>query len=148
MKFKHTNRTLTEVGILLRKGLQQELIDQKHNATGRLSRGLKYHVDKKINAVNVFSSVSYWKAVNNPIFAKIPSYNAIASWVRAKRGIESTPAAISRIYAKMILLLGVLGLKASTLNFRKLHGFPRQADHFFSGMSNRVEHQKLSQVAA
>ena len=29
-----------------------------------------------------------------------------------------------------------------------LHGFPRQADHFFSGMSNRVEHQKLSQVAA
>ena len=29
-----------------------------------------------------------------------------------------------------------------------VHGFPRQADHFFSGMSNRVEHQKLSQVAA
>ena len=29
-----------------------------------------------------------------------------------------------------------------------LHGFPRQAGHFFSGMSNRVEHQKLSQVAA
>ncbi len=102
MKFKHTNRTLTEVGILLRKGLQQELIDQKHNATGRLSRGLKYHVDKKSNTVNVFSSVSYWKAVNNPIFAKIPSYSAIASWVRAKRGIESTPAAITRIYAKMI----------------------------------------------
>ena len=102
IKLTHTNRTLTEVGIMLRKGLQQELVDQKHNATGRLSRGLKYHVDKKINAVNVFSSVSYWKAVNNPIFAKIPSYNAIASWVRSKTGIESTSAAITRIYAKML----------------------------------------------
>ena len=29
-----------------------------------------------------------------------------------------------------------------------VHGFPRQAGHFFSGMSNRVEHQKLNQVAA
>lgn len=102
IKLTHTNRTLTEVGVMLRKGLQQELIDQKHNASGRLSRGLKYHVDKKINAVNVFSSVTYWKAVNNPIFAKIPSYNAIASWVRSKKGIESTSAAITRIYAKML----------------------------------------------
>ena len=28
-----------------------------------------------------------------------------------------------------------------------LHGFPRQPDHFFSGMSNRVEHQKQNQPA-
>ena len=46
MKFKHTNRTLHEVGKMLRKGLQQELIDQKHVATGKLSRGLKYTVNK------------------------------------------------------------------------------------------------------
>ena len=30
----------------------------------------------------------------------------------------------------------------------RLHGFPHQPDHFFSGMSNRVEHQKLNQEAA
>ena len=42
IKFKHTNITLREVGDMLRKGLQDELKAQKHNATGRLSRGLKY----------------------------------------------------------------------------------------------------------
>jgi len=100
IKFKRTNRTLIEVGFMLRKGLRQELIDQKHNATGRLSRGLKYHI--KGNVLNIYSSVSYWKAVNNPKFAKTPNYNAIASWVRAKKGIEPTSSSITRIYAKML----------------------------------------------
>jgi len=100
IKFTHTNRTLTEVGKMLKVGLQKELIAQKHNATGRLSRGLKYEV--KGDALNVMSSVSYWKAVNNPKFAKTPNYNAIASWARAKKGIDATPASILRIYAKML----------------------------------------------
>jgi len=82
IKLTHTNRTLNEVGIMLRKGLQDELKEQKHNATGRLSRGLKYHV--KQNVLNVFASVNYWKAVNNPIFAKAPNFNAIQSWIRVK----------------------------------------------------------------
>ena len=100
IKFKKTLKELKVVGQMLKVGLQKELIAQKHNATGRLSRGLKYHI--KGNVLNVMSSVSYWKAVNNPKFAKTPNYNAIASWVRAKKGIESTPAAITRIYAKML----------------------------------------------
>ena len=50
----------------------------------------------------LFRSVSYWKAVNNPKFAKTPNYNAIASWAKAKKGINATPAAITRIYAKML----------------------------------------------
>ena len=100
IKLTHTNRTLTEVGKMLRKGLQEELIAQKHNATDKLSRGLKYH--KKGNILNIFSSVSYWKAVNNPKFARTPNYNAIASWARVKRGIEATSAAITRIYAKLL----------------------------------------------
>jgi len=100
IKFKKTLKELKSVGQMLKVGLQKELIAQKHNATGRLSRGLKYHI--KGNVLNIYSSVSYWKAVNNPKFAKTPNYNAIASWVRAKKGIESTPAAITRIYAKML----------------------------------------------
>ena len=102
LKLTHTNRTLTEVGKMLRKGLQDELKFQKHNATGRLSRGLRYYIEKKESIMSVFSSVSYWKAVNNPKFARTPNYNAIASWVRVKRGIESTSAAITRIYAKLL----------------------------------------------
>ena len=100
IKFKKTLKELQVVGQMLKVGLQKELIAQKHNATGRLSRGLKYHI--KGNVLNIYSSVSYWKAVNNPKFAKTPNYNAIASWVRAKKGINATPATIMRIYAKML----------------------------------------------
>ncbi len=90
MDFEHTNRTLHEVGGILRKGLQQELIDQKHVATGKLSRGLKYHVSN--NVLNVMSSVSYWKAVNNPNFAKKPNLPAIKQWAKHK-GLPLSAAA-------------------------------------------------------
>ena len=100
IKFKKTLKELKVVGQMLKVGLQKELIAQKHNATGRLSRGLNYEV--KGTTLNVMSSVSYWKAVNNPKFAKTPNYNAIASWARAKKGIEATSASITRIYAKML----------------------------------------------
>lgn len=100
IKFKKTLKELKVVGQMLKVGLQKELIAQKHNATGRLSRGLNYKV--KGTTLNVMSSVSYWKAVNNPKFAKTPNYNAIASWARAKKGIEATSASITRIYAKML----------------------------------------------
>jgi len=68
---------------MLRKGLQDELKDQKHNASGKLSRGLRYQI--KGNTLNVISSVSYWKAVNNPSFAKIPNLNEIKRWLNAKK---------------------------------------------------------------
>ena len=85
IKFKHTNRALREVGDMLRVKLQDELKAQKHNATGRLSRGLKYNVIKKgLSVLNVTSSVAYWKAVNNPKFAKIPNFREVLKWVQAK----------------------------------------------------------------
>ena len=89
IKLTQTNRTLIEVGFMLRKGLRQELIAQKHNATGRLSRGLRYHI--KGNVLNVFASVSYWKAVNNPKFARKPNLNAIEKWV-SQKGLPQSAA--------------------------------------------------------
>jgi hypothetical protein len=83
IKFKKTLKELRVVGQMLKVGLQKELVAQKHNATGRLSRGLKYHV--KGNVLSIHSSVSYWRAVNNPSFARIPNLNAIKSWLNAKR---------------------------------------------------------------
>jgi hypothetical protein len=100
IKFKKTLKELKGVGQMLKVGLQKELIAQRHNATGRLSRGLRSEV--KGTTLNIISSVSYWKAVNNPKFAKTPNHNAIASWARAKKGINATPAVISRIYSKML----------------------------------------------
>jgi len=97
MDFKHTNRTLHEVGGILRKGLQQELIDQKHVATGRLSRGLNYKVSKN-NVLNVISSVSYWKAVNNPKFAEPANLSAIKKWASVK---GFPPTAAKPIFRKL-----------------------------------------------
>jgi hypothetical protein len=85
MKLKRTDKTLIEVGFMLRKGLQDELKFQKHNATGKLSRGLRYHI--KNNVLSMMSSVSYWKAVNNPLFAKIPNLKTIERWM-GQRNIE------------------------------------------------------------
>ena len=82
MKLKRTDKTLIEVGFMLRKGLQDELKAQKHNATGKLSRGLRYHI--KNNVLSIMSSVSYWKAVNNPLFAAVPNLSAIQSWMKSK----------------------------------------------------------------
>ena len=94
IKFKRTNKTLIEVGFMLRKGLQDELVAQKHNATGRLSRGLRYEV--KGNTLNVSSSVDYWKAVNNPLFAKKTNIESVKRWVNAKGIPLSAASAILR----------------------------------------------------
>ena len=55
MRFlKHTNITLREVGDMLRVKLQDELKAQKHNATGRLSRGLKYQdIKRGLSILNI-----------------------------------------------------------------------------------------------
>ena len=82
IKYKHTEKTLTEVGFILKKGLQDELAAQKHNATGRLSRGIRHH--KKGLVLSMISSVSYWKAVNNPKFATVPNIETIKRWVSVK----------------------------------------------------------------
>jgi hypothetical protein len=100
IKFKHTNITLREVGGLLRVKLQDELKAQKHNATGRLSRGLKYNVIKRgMSVLNITSSVDYWKAVNNPKSASKPNLTAIRSWASAK-GLPMN--AVLPIYRKLV----------------------------------------------
>ena len=93
MKLKRTDKTLIEVGFMLRKGLQDELKAQKHNATKKLSRGLRYHI--KNNVLSIISSVSYWKAVNNPLFAAIPNLNAIQRWMNVKN-LKGSAVAILR----------------------------------------------------
>tara|TARA_R110000824_G_scaffold36113_6_gene112538 strand:- start:844 stop:1308 length:465 start_codon:yes stop_codon:yes gene_type:complete len=91
MKLTNTNKSLERVGVLLRKGLKQELKDQKHNASFKLSRGIRYHI--KNGMLSMMSSVSYWKAVNDPKFAKVPNIRAIVRWMKQK-GIGGSATAI------------------------------------------------------
>ena len=104
LKFKHTNRTLYEVGKMLKTGLQKELKNQQHVATGKLINGLKYHVNKKESILRMFSPVKYWRTVSNPKFFKSVSLRAILKWVRIKgfaRGNEESAA--QRIWYRMMV---------------------------------------------
>jgi len=98
MILKRTDKTLIEVGFMLRKGLQDELEEQKHNASRKLTRGLKYHI--KNNVLSIISSVSYWKAVNNPLFAAIPNLNAIQRWMNVKNLKGSATAILRKLKNK------------------------------------------------
>jgi hypothetical protein len=66
LNLKHTYKKLSKVGFLIVKGLRQELVEQKHNATGKLSNSLKPKVEGKSGIMNIITSKLYWKAVNNP----------------------------------------------------------------------------------
>jgi len=98
MKLKRTDKTLIEVGFMLRKGLQDELKAQKHNATRKLTRGLRYHI--KDNVLSIMSSVSYWKAVNNPLFAAVPNLSAIQSWMKSKNMTGSAVPILRKLQNK------------------------------------------------
>lgn len=98
MALRHTKKSLKEVGFFLKKKLQDELKRQKHVATGKLSRGIRPSIigrhelaDFSNLTLSMISSVSYWKAVNNPKAAKEPNKIAIKKWVAVK-GLPATAA--------------------------------------------------------
>jgi len=107
MKWTNTNDAFSSVGGIIVRGLREELLIQKHNATGKLSRGLKkskmFNI-KNGKGVNITSSVAYWKTVSNPKNFKGVSLSQILKWVRVKgfaRGNESEAAV--RIYNRMMI---------------------------------------------
>ena len=103
MKWTNTNDAFSSVGGIIVRGLKQELIDQKHNASGRLSRGLKkskmFNI-KNGKGVNIMSTVAYWKAVNNPKFALVPNLNTILRWMGQRKiegGVGGAMAILKRL---------------------------------------------------
>jgi|TARA_R100000084_G_C4541990_1_gene96020 hypothetical protein len=98
MKLKHTTRKLNDFGRTLILAIRKELKQQQHIASGNLLRSFKSPRAKN-GVLNIMSSVGYWKAVNDPKFAKNYNYNEIKKWVIAKR---IDPKAAGRIYKKLI----------------------------------------------
>ena len=99
LNLKHTYKKLSKVGFMIVKGLRQELKDQKHNATHKLSNSLKPKVKGKSGVMDIITSKLYWKAVNNPEFAKPANLNEIKKWVTAK-GLP--PSAAHSILKKLL----------------------------------------------
>jgi len=102
IKYKLTKKKLTEIGFMLKKGLKDELLAQKHKATGKLSNGIKHHI--KDLTLSMMSPVTYWKAVSNPKFFKGVSLSAIKKWVRIKGfAAGNVDQAAARIYYRMMV---------------------------------------------
>jgi len=106
MTWTNTNDAFSSVGGIMVRSLREELKFQKHRATGALSRGLKkskmFNI-KNGKAVNINSSVAYWKTVSNPKNFKGVSLTNILKWVRIKgfaKGNEVNAA--NRIYYRMM----------------------------------------------
>lgn len=97
MKLKHTTRKLNDFGRTLILALRKELKQQQHIASGDLLRSFKSPKAKN-GVLNITSSVAYWKAVNNPKFAKKYNYNELLRWVKLKRIPVS---AVGRILNKL-----------------------------------------------
>jgi len=97
MKLKHTTRKLNDFGRTLILALRKELKQQQHIASGNLLRSFKSPKAKN-GVLNITSSVAYWKAVNNPKFAKKYNYNELLRWVKLKRIPVS---AVGRILNKL-----------------------------------------------
>lgn len=111
MKLKHTKRNLTGLGRILILELRKELKEQQHIASGKLLNSFKSkkavynhwsedgETEHHALFLDIISLVSYWKAVNDPKFAKDYNYNEIKKWVIQKR---IDPKAAGRIYKKLI----------------------------------------------
>jgi|TARA_R110002074_G_scaffold116668_1_gene248160 hypothetical protein len=98
MYLKNTYKKLSKVGFMIVKGLRQELKDQQHNATHKLSNSLKPKVKGKSGVMDIITSKLYWKAVNNPAFAKPANINEIKKWLSAKGlPISSAPAITKKL---------------------------------------------------
>jgi hypothetical protein len=98
LNLKHTYKKLSKVGFMIVEGLRQELKDQKHNATHKLSNSLKPKVKGKSGVMDIITSKLYWKAVNNPAFAKPANINQIKKWLSAKGlPVSSAPAITKKL---------------------------------------------------
>ena len=98
MYLKHTYKKLSKVGFMIVKGLREELVAQKHNATHKLSNSLKPKVKGKSGVMDIITSKLYWRAVNNPKAAEKPNLLEIKKWVAAKNLPQS---AVGGIFNKL-----------------------------------------------
>lgn len=99
LNLKHTYKKLSQVGFMIVEGLRKELEEQKHNASNKLSNSLKPKVEGKSGIMNIITSKLYWKAVNNPEFAKKANISQIREWV-ANKGLPISSA--GRVLNKLL----------------------------------------------
>ena len=90
MKFNNTYKEFTKISKLIIKDLRSQLKEQKHIASGKLSRSFT-GVQEKISGdniiLNITSSKDYWRVVNDPNVAFTVNKQNIIRWVN-KKGLD------------------------------------------------------------
>ena len=61
--FKHTSKDLLRVGRIVVKGLQEELKNQKHIASGALLKSFKIRAKRNSGVLNIETNKLYWNVL-------------------------------------------------------------------------------------
>lgn len=91
IRFKHTSKELLRVGKLVVKGLQEELKNQKHVASGALLKSFKIRSKRNSGVLNIETNKLYWNVLQNPKTAYTVSIRAIQKWIQSKGGKSGFP---------------------------------------------------------
>ncbi len=148
MNFKNTYKQFNNVSKIIIKDLRNQLKEQKHIASGKLSRSFT-GVQEKISGdniiLNITSSKDYWRVVNNPKVAFSVNRQNIIRWMNKKK--LNTDFA-GRIIAR--LKRGVYGNKKS--NGRENYVYWQHGNTLtrsnFAGIVAKENSQKIGEELA
>ena len=108
IRFKHTSKELLRVGKLVVKGLQEELKNQKHVASGTLLKSFKVRAKRNSGVLNIETNKLYWNVLQNPKTAYTVSIRAIQKWIQSKGGKSGFPTDNEGVLRTAILIYSKL----------------------------------------
>ena len=108
IRFKHTSKELLRVGKLVVKGLQEELKNQKHVASGALLKSFKIRSKRNSGVLNIETNKLYWNVLQNKESAFKVSVRSIVKWIKSKGGKSGFPTDPERIERTAILIYNKL----------------------------------------
>jgi len=144
MKFNNTYKEFTKISKLIIKDLRSQLKEQKHIASGKLSRSFT-GVQEKISGdniiLNITSSKDYWRVVNDPNVAFTVNKQNIIRWVN-KKGLDRNFA--NAIYKR--LARGIYGKEKEKYVYWKEGNTIQRTN--FAGIVAKENSQKVGEELA
>jgi hypothetical protein len=144
MKFNNTYKEFTKISKLIIKDLRNQLKEQKHIASGKLSRSFT-GVQEKISGdniiLNITSSKDYWRVVNDPNVAFTVNKQNIIRWVN-KKGLDRNFA--NAIYKR--LARGIYGKEKEKYVYWKEGNNIQRTN--FAGIVAKENSQKIGEELA
>ena len=142
LNLKHTYKKLSNVSKFIIKDLRNQLKEQKHTASGKLSRSFTGVQEKgKDIILNIISNRSYWRVVNDPNVAFTVNKQIIIRWVN-KKGLDRDFA--NAIYKR--LARGIYGKEKEKYVYWKEGNTIQRTN--FAGIVAKENSQKIGEELA